>query len=60
MTKRKEIQNESLAEIAIDPDVLARELSVELEIDPLEQIDKDTFSKGNFNKNFINYLKNIS
>ena len=51
MTKRKEIQNESLAEIAIDPDVLARELSVELEIDPLEQIDKDTFSKGDFNKN---------
>ena len=34
MTKRKEIQNESLAEIAIDPDVLAKELSVELEIDP--------------------------
>ena len=28
MTKRKDIQNESLAEIAIDPDVLAQELSV--------------------------------
>ncbi len=52
MTKRKEIQNESLAEIAIDPDVLARELSVELDIDPLEQIDKDSFSKGTLNKNF--------
>ena len=51
MNKRKEIQNESLAEIAIDPEVLARELSVELEIDPLEQIDIDSFSKGNLNKN---------
>ena len=46
MTKRKDIQNESLAEIAIDPDILAKELSVELEIDPLEQIDKDGFSGG--------------
>ena len=51
MTKRKGIQNESLAEIAIDPDVLAKELSVELEIDPLEQIDKDSFSRGTLNKN---------
>ena len=51
MTKRKDIQNESLAEIAIDPDVLAQELSVELEIDPLEQIDKDGFSRGTLNKN---------
>ena len=38
MTKRKDTQNESLAEIAIDPDVLAQELSVELEIDPLEPV----------------------
>ncbi len=51
MTKRKDIQNESLAEIAIDPDVLAKELSLELEIDPLEQIDKDGFSRGTLNKN---------
>ena len=51
MTKREDIQNETLAEIAIDPDVLAKELSEELEIDPLEQIDKDSFSKGNLNKN---------
>ena len=51
MTKRKDIQNEILAEIAIDPDVLAQELSVELEIDPLEQIDKDGFSRGTLNKN---------
>ena len=51
MTRRKEIEDESLAEIVIDPDVLARELSEELEIDPLEQIDKDSFSKGNLNKN---------
>ena len=51
MTKRKDIQNESLAEIAIDPDVLAKELSVDLEIDPLEQIDKDGFSRGTLNQN---------
>ena len=47
MTKKKDIKNESLAELAIDPDVLARELAVELELDPLEQIDKDSFSKEN-------------
>ena len=51
MTKRKDIQNETLAEIAIDPDILAKELSVELEVDPLEEIDKDGFSKGTVNKN---------
>ena len=51
MTKRKDIQNERLAEIAIDPDVLAKELSVELEVDPLEQIDKDGFSRGTLDKN---------
>ena len=51
MTKRKDTQNESLAEIAIDPDVLAQELSVELEIDPLDQIDKDGFSGGTLDKN---------
>ena len=51
MTNRENIQNESLAEIAIDPDVLAKELSEELSIDPLEQIDKDSFSKGTLNKN---------
>ncbi len=51
MTKKKDIQNESLAEIAIDPDVLAKELSVDFEIDPLEQIDKDSFSSGTLNKN---------
>ncbi len=62
MTKRKDIQNESLAEIAIDPNVLAKELSVELEIDPLEEIDKDGFSRGTLNKNLecdeaLNLLK---
>ena len=51
MTQKKDLKNESLAEIAIDPDILAKELSVELEIDPLEQIDEDSFSKGNLNKN---------
>ena len=48
MTK-KEDKNESLAEIAIDPEILAKELAVDLEIDPLEQIDNDAFSKGNLN-----------
>ena len=45
MTKNKDPNQESLAEIAVDPDVLARELALEIEIDPLEQIDKDVFSK---------------
>ena len=49
MTKKKHIQSESLAEIAIDPDVLAKELAVELEMDPLEEIDNDSFSKENLN-----------
>ena len=47
MTKKKDFKSESLAEIVIDPDVLAQELAVELEMDPLEQIDKDSFSKEN-------------
>ena len=45
MTKNKDHNQESLAEIAIDPDVLARELALEIEIDPLEQIDEDVFLK---------------
>ena len=45
MTKNKDPKKESLAEIAVDPDVLARELALEIEIDPLEQIDEDAFSK---------------
>ena len=45
MTKNKDPNQESLAEIAVDPDVLARELALEIEIDPLEQIDEDVFSK---------------
>ena len=45
MTKDKDPHQESLAEIAVDPDVLARELALEIEIDPLEQIDEDSFSK---------------
>ena len=48
MTKKKDLKDEGLVEIAIDPDVLAKELSVEIEIDPLEKIDEDIFSKGNF------------
>ena len=46
MTTNKDPKKESLAEIAIDPDVLARELALEIENDPLEQIDEDSFSKG--------------
>ena len=46
MTNNKDSNKESLAEIAVDPDILARELALELEIDPLEQIDDDSFSKG--------------
>jgi len=46
MTKNKDSNKESLAEIAVDPDILARELALEIEIDPLEQIDEDSFAKG--------------
>ena len=49
MTKDKGPKNESLAEIAVDPDILAKELALDLEIDPLEQIDKDSFSNDNLN-----------
>ena len=49
MTKNQDPKKETLAEIAIDPDVLARELALEVEIDPLEQIDNDSFPKGNLN-----------
>ncbi len=49
MTKKRDPKKESLAEIAIDPDILAKELALELEIDPLEQIDNDSFSKKNLN-----------
>ena len=45
MTKNKEPNKESLVDIAVDPDVLARELALEIEIDPLEQIDEN-FQKG--------------
>ena len=49
MTEKRDPKKESLAEIAIDPDVLAKELALELEIDPLEQIDNDSFPEGNLN-----------
>ena len=49
MSKKRESKKESLAEIAVDPEVLARELALELEIDPLEQIDEDNFSNESFN-----------
>ena len=44
---KKERSDDSLADIAIDPDVLARELAVDFEVDPLEEIDKDGFTKDN-------------
>ena len=50
MTNNKDPKRESLAEIAIDPDVLAKELALELEIDPLEEIDNDSFSNANLNQ----------
>jgi len=46
MTKNKDPNKESLVDIAVDPDVLARELALEIEIDPLEQIDEDSFPRG--------------
>ena len=46
MTQNEDPKKESLAEIAVDPDVLAKELALDIEIDPLEQIDEDAFSKG--------------
>ena len=45
MTKNKNPKKESLAEIAVDPEILAREMALEIEIDPLEQIDEDVFLK---------------
>ena len=39
MTKNNDPNKESLVDIAVDPEVLARELALEIEIDPLEQID---------------------
>ena len=45
MTKNKDPNKERLADIAVDPDVLAKELALEIEIDPLEQIDEVVFSK---------------
>ena len=46
MTRNQDPKKESLVEIAVDPDVLAKELALEIEIDPLEQIDEDAFPKG--------------
>ena len=49
MTKNEDPKKESLAEIAVDPDVLARELALEIEIDPLEQIDEVEFQRTSLN-----------
>ena len=45
MTKNKDSNKKSLVDIAVDPDVLARELALEIEIDPLEQIDEVAFQR---------------
>ena len=57
-----DLKNDSLADIAIDPDVLAKELAVELEVDPLEEIDNEGFSKENLDvalecNQALDYLK---
>jgi len=45
MTKNRDPNKKSLVDIAVDPDVLARELALEIEIDPLEQLMKILFQK---------------
>ena len=62
MNNNEDLKNDSLADIAIDPDVLAKELAVELEIDPLEEIDSEGFSKGDLDvksecNQALDYLK---
>ena len=47
INNKKELNDDGLADIAIDPDILAKELAVDFEVDPLEEIDKDGFSKDN-------------
>ena len=44
---KKNLRDDGLADITIDPDVLAKELAVELEIDPLDEIDQDGFANDN-------------
>ena len=61
MTKNKDSNKESLFEIAVDPDVLARELALEVEIDPLELIDEDAFLKDlNITQECNEALKTVS
>jgi len=57
MTKNKDPNNKSLVDIAVDPDVLARELALEIEIDPLDQIDED-LKKLQKKKNYFQKLLN--
>ena len=59
MTKNKDPNQESLAEIAIDPDVLARELALDIEIDPLEQIDEVEFQRASL-KNLQSFQSRLS
>ena len=47
INSKKELSEDSLADIAIDPDILAKELAVDFEVDPLEEIDKEGFTKDN-------------
>ena len=46
MSNNKDPNKESLVDIAVDPEVLARELALEIEIDPLEQIDEVEFQRA--------------
>ena len=46
MTKNKDPNKESLVDIAVDPEILARELALEIETDPLEQIDEVEFKRA--------------
>ena len=55
MTDESELINqEGLAQLAIDPDVLARELAAELVGDPLDEIDLDGFDSDDIGSNTSN------
>ena len=59
MTKNKDPNKESLVEIAVDPDILAKELALELEIDPLEEIDEAEFQRASL-KNLKSFQSRLS
>ena len=59
MTENKDPNNKSLVDIAVDPDVLARELALEIEVDPLEQIDDVEFKRVSL-KNLQSFQSRLS